>query len=91
MAVPTYNVRTLAVKGNNGYGRAECVLAKVRQLGCNLIGLQETRRSGKTEFSAAGYRVLCSGKKKRKAGKDCTELVWQSRNRHPVSLFIPTS
>ena len=54
MAVATYNVRTLAVKGKNGYGQA-------RQLGCDFISLQETRRSGKTEFSAAGYRVFCSG------------------------------
>ena len=37
------------------------VLAKARQLGCDFIGLQETRRSGKTELSAAGYRVFCSG------------------------------
>ena len=61
MAVATYNVRTLAVKGKNGYGHPECVLAKAPQLGCDFIGLQETRRSGKTEFSAAGYRVFCSG------------------------------
>ena len=61
MAVATYNVRTLAVKGTNGYGQAECVLTKARQLGCNFVGLQETRRAGKTEFSAAGCRVFCSG------------------------------
>ena len=54
-------MRTLAVKGKNGYGHAECVLANVRQLGCYFIGLKETMRSGKTEFSAAGYRVFCSG------------------------------
>ena len=59
----TYNVRTLAVKERNGYGHAECVLAKARQLGCDFVGLQETRRAGKTEFSAAGYRVFCSGQK----------------------------
>ena len=53
MAVATYNVRTLAVKGKNGYRHAECMLAKAR-LGCDFIGLHETR-------SAAGYRVLCSG------------------------------
>ena len=46
-AVATYNVYTLAVKGKNGYGRAECVLAKARQLGCHFIGLHETRRTGK--------------------------------------------
>ena len=61
VAVATYNERTLAVKGKNGYGHAECVLVKARQLGCDFIGLQETRRSGKTEFSAAEYRVFCSG------------------------------
>ena len=48
MAVTTYNVRTLAVKGKNGYGHAECAVAKARQLGCDFIGLQETRRLGKT-------------------------------------------
>ena len=53
VAVATYNVGTLAVKGKNGYRQAECVLVKARQLGCDFIGLQETRRSGKTEFSAA--------------------------------------
>ena len=37
------------------------MLAKAQQLGCDVIGLQESRRSGKTEFSAAGYRVVCSG------------------------------
>ena len=53
-------MRTLAVKGRNGYGHAECVLAKARQLGCD-FGLRETRRAGKTEFSTAGYQVFCSG------------------------------
>ena len=52
MAVATYNKRTLAVKGKNGYEHVECVLAKARQLRCDFLGLQETRRSGKT-------RVFC--------------------------------
>ena len=30
-------------------------------LGCDVIGLQETRRPGWTELAAAGYRVFCSG------------------------------
>ena len=46
MAVATYDVRTLAVKGKNGYGHVKGVLANARQLGCDFIGLQETRRSG---------------------------------------------
>ena len=64
MTVATYNVRTLAVKGKNGYGHDERVLAKGRQLGCDFIGLQETRRSGSTTFGAAGYRVFCSRQEK---------------------------
>ena len=48
MVVATYNVRTLAVKKRNGYGHAECVLAKVRQLGCEFVGLPETKRARKT-------------------------------------------
>ena len=59
--VATYNVRTLAVKGKNGYGHDECVLAKGQQVGCDFIGLQETRRAGRTTFHAAGYRVFCRG------------------------------
>ena len=73
MAVTTYNVRTLAVKGKNGYGHDGRVLAKGRQLGCDVLGLQETRRSGSPTFLAAGYRVFCSGQEKTATGKGCTE------------------
>ena len=31
------------------------------RLGCDVIGLQETRRSGHSAFSQAGYLVYCSG------------------------------
>ena len=61
MAVATYNLRALAVKGKNGYGHVERVLAKGRQLGCDFIDQQETRRSGSATFRAGGYRVSCSG------------------------------
>ena len=87
MAVATYNVRTLAaIKGKSGHGHAECVLAKARQLGCDFIGLQETIRSGKTEFplQSTGFSLL--SKRKRKAGNGCTELGWQSRNRRRKSV-----
>ena len=60
----TYNVRILAVNGKNGYGHDERVLAEGRQLGCDSIVLQETRRSGSTTFRGAGYRVFCSGQEK---------------------------
>lgn len=60
MVVTLYNVRTLAVKGRSGYTRGECALAKVQQLRCEIVGLQETRQ-GETPFKAAGYRVFCCG------------------------------
>ena len=78
MVVATCNVRTLAVKGKNGYGHDERVLAKGRQLGCDFIGLQETRRSGSTAFTAVGYQVSCQVRRKQQRGKDqqgCTELA----------------
>lgn len=37
------------------------MLAKARQLGGDFLGLQEARSPGKTELSAAGYRVFYSG------------------------------
>ena len=59
--VATYNVRTLAVKGANGYGRDFSVLHEAARLDISVVGLQETRRAGRTEFAAAGFRVFCCG------------------------------
>ena len=62
IAVATHNVRTMAaVDGTHGVGRALDVLRVYDQLGCDVIGLQETRRSGHSAFSQAGYLVYCSG------------------------------
>ena len=58
LVVATYNVRTLPMKGRNGYGRDECVLTKVQQLDCYFVGLQETRTQGETAFYAAVYGVF---------------------------------
>ena len=59
--VATYNVRTLAVKGANGYGRDFSVLYEAARLDISVVGLQETRRAGRTEFAAAGFRIFCCG------------------------------
>ena len=59
--VATHNVRTMAVDGKHGVGRALDVLSVYDRLGCDVIGLQETRRSGHSAFSQAGYLVYCSG------------------------------
>ena len=51
----------MAVEGPHGGGRALDVFSMYDRLGCNVIGLQETRRSGHSAFSQAGYLVYCSG------------------------------
>ena len=42
-------------------GRALDVWCVYDRLGCDVIGLQKTRRSGHSIFSQAGYLVYCSG------------------------------
>ena len=59
--VATWNVLSLSLTGRRGAGHAEVLLQKCKVLGCDVIGLQETRRPVRTEFAAAGYRVFCSG------------------------------
>ena len=59
--VATWNVRLLSLTGRRGAGHAEVLLQKCQVLRCDVIGLQETRRPGRTEFAAAGYLVFCSG------------------------------
>ena len=50
----TFNVRKAAV---NGIGHIETLLRTRAAKGCDVIGLQETKRDGTFEISASGYRV----------------------------------
>ena len=59
--VATYNVRSLSVKGANGYGRDEVVLHEAGAKNISVVGIQETRRPGGTVSTAAGFRVFYSG------------------------------
>ena len=61
LVIATHNVRTMAVDGKHGVGRAAEVLDVYHELGCDIIGLQETRRSGQSALLKAGYVVYCSG------------------------------
>ena len=61
ITVATHNVRTMAVDGKHGVGRAAEVLSEYRGAGLDIIGLHETRRDGQTTFRQAGYVVYCSG------------------------------
>ena len=51
----------MAVDATHGVGRELDVSSVYDRLGCDVIGLQETRRSGHSDFSKAGYLVFCSG------------------------------
>ena len=62
IAVATHDVQTMAVDGTHGVGWALDVWSVYDRLGCDVIGLQETRRSGQSAFGQAGYLVYCSGK-----------------------------
>ena len=56
----TYLVRTMAVDGTHAVGRALDVLSVYNRLGCDAVGVQETRRGGHSAFTQAGYLVHCS-------------------------------
>ena len=57
----TYNARTMAATGKHGVGRTADVLQQCSDAGCDIVGLQETRRSGHSTLKAGGYIVYFSG------------------------------
>ena len=57
----TFNVRTAAFKGVNGIGHIDVLLRISAAKGCDVIGLQETKRDGISDIVTAGYRVYFSG------------------------------
>ena len=42
-------------------GRTAEVLDVYQEMGCDIIGRQETRRSGRSALLRAGYVIYCSG------------------------------
>ena len=61
LVVDIHNVRTMAVDRKHGVGKATDALDVYQEMGCDIIGLQETRRSGQSALLQAGYVVYCSG------------------------------
>ena len=59
--VATYNVCTPTVKGANGYGRDFSVLCEAARLDISVVGRQETRRAGRTEFEQQGSGPSVAG------------------------------
>ena len=76
----TFNVRTAAVNGVNGIGHIDTLLKTCAAKGCDVIGLQETKRDGTSEISASGYRVFFSG--------DCTMVKGRKGQHDGVGLAI---
>ena len=81
--VATHNVRTMAVDGTHGVGRALDVLSVYNRLECDVIGLQVTRRGGHSAFSQAGYLMYYSG--------ECGDEKGGKKGRGGVGLAVRTS
>ena len=62
----TFNVRTAAVNGVSGIAHIDTLLRPCAAKGCDVIGLQKTKRDGTSEIVVSGYRVYFSGVKGRK-------------------------
>ena len=75
----TFNVRTAAVNGVNGIGHIDTLLRIWDAKGCDVIGLQETKRDGTSEISASRYRVFFSS--------DCS-MVKDRKGQHGDGLAI---
>ena len=81
--VATHNVWTMAVVGTHGVGRALDVLSVYDQLGCDVIGLQETCRRGHSAFSQTGYLVYCND--------ECGDENIRKKGQGGVGLAVKTS
>ena len=75
----TFNVRTAAFKGADGIGHIDLLLRICAAKGCDVIGLQETKRDGISEIVAAGYRVYFSGDRSEVKGR---------KGQHGVGLAV---
>lgn len=49
------------MKATNGWGQACGVLYKAANLNISMVALHETRRAGRTNCTAVGFRVSCCG------------------------------
>ena len=74
----------MAVDRTHGVGRALDVLSVYDRLGRDVICLQETRRSGHSAFSQAGYLVYCSS-------GECSGESGGNKGQGGVGLAVRTS
>ena len=58
LTLGTFNVRTATVNGANDISHIDTLLRRYATKGCDVIGLQETKRDGNSEIVVSGYRVF---------------------------------
>ena len=73
----------MAVNRTHGVGRALDILSVYDRLAYDVVGLQETRRSGQSAFSQAGYLAYCSG--------ECGDENGGKKGQGGVGLAVRTS
>ena len=79
LALGTFNVCRAAVNGVNSIGDIDTLLRPWAVKGCDVIGLQETKRDGTFEIVASGCHVFFSG--------DCSGLKGR-KGQHGVGLAM---
>ena len=75
----TFDIRTAVVNGVDGIGHIDTLMKFWAAKGCDVIGLQETKRDGTSEIVPTGYHVNFSGDCSRAKGK---------KGQHGVRLAI---
>ena len=63
LVVGTFNVRTLAFNGKNGIGHNDVILKVRQELGCDVIGLQETRGDGRVRSQQKSTLFFLRGRR----------------------------
>ena len=61
LIITTHSVRTMDWDGKNAVGRAAEVLGMYQEMGCDTVGLKETRRSNQSALLQIVHVVYCSG------------------------------
>ena len=82
LVVGTFNVRMFDFNSKNGIGHNEVILKVCQEVGCDVIGLQETRCDGQSTFTAAGYTVFYSG---------ADDSKYKMKGTHGVGLAVRES
>ena len=86
----TFNVRTAAVNGVNGIGHIDTLLRPCAAKGCDVIGLQETKRERTSELwyldTASFSAVIATGKKATWVGLAIKENIVKKAGKDSIAI-----